>query len=467
MKKFKKIIAVVAAMAMTVAMSFGALAATGTDSIQVTNTVKDETYNLYKMFDLKVNEDKSAFSYTVSEAWKTFFDEKGDGAKYITVFNGYVTEIKDKDGVVTDDAKDLAKAATVFAKNLTPDKTVKATSDTVNFDGLNDGYYLITSTLGTKAMIQTTPQASDVKINEKNPEDTIEKKVKEDSTEEWGNKNDAQVGQTVEFQSTAVLHPNTRNVKIHDTMTLGLTFNKDIVIKNGETALTETTDYTVAYNENNETFTVTFTDSYLNGLTADTTLTVTYSAVLNENAVVNNNITDQTNTTSITYGDKQSVEDETTTTTHKFSVYKHAAGSTTNLPGAIFKVELGDGTVLQLIKLDDNNYRIAKKNADGTFETGAVETFTTVANGDIVIWGVDSDKYLLEETEAPSGYNKLADKKEVVVDAGNDTRVDVENTTGNMLPTTGGMGTTILYVAGAILVIAGAAVLVIKKRHEA
>ena len=235
MKKFKKIIAVVAAMAMTVAMSFGALAATGTDSIQVTNTVKDETYNLYKMFDLKVNEDKSAFSYTVSEAWKTFFDEKGDGAKYITVFNGYVTEIKDKDGVVTDDAKDLAKAATVFAKNLTPDKTVKATSDTVNFDGLNDGYYLITSTLGTKAMIQTTPQASDVKINEKNPEDTIEKKVKEDSTEEWGNKNDAQVGQTVEFQSTAVPHPNTRNVKIHDTMTLGLTFNKDIVINPNKT----------------------------------------------------------------------------------------------------------------------------------------------------------------------------------------------------------------------------------------
>lgn len=143
-----------------------------------------------------------------------------------------------------------------------------------------------------------------------------------------------------------------------------------------------------------------------------------------------------------------------------FIVYKHESGSDKNLAGAVFKVEKEDGTVIPLIKIDNNNYRVAKSGEENT-----VQTFTTVANGDIVIWGVDSDSYKLEETLAPAGYNQLKEKVDVTVDAANSTRAEVVNNKGSELPSTGGIGTTIFYVAGAALI--AVAVKLLANRREA
>ena len=449
--KMKRLITLLLAAAMIFCMSVPAFAddAAKNDSITVNDTVKDETYNLYKMFDLSVNNETNptAYTYTVNEDWEDFFDENAD---LIT---------KDDQGYVTDiaDPAALAKAAAKYAKdnNMSPLQSEKAAADSVTFSGLDNGYYLITSTLGTVAMTETTPDAKSVTVKEKNPEDTIDKEVQEDSTKAWGDENDAQVGDTVNYRSTATLLPNTRNVKIYDTMDSGLIYNKDLVIE----GLTEDDEYTIA--EDDDGFTVTFTDAYIDSLTETTELKLTYSAVLNEKAVTGENgceIVPQNNKIQITYGDKQSVEDETVTTTHKFSVYKHAAGSEDNLAGAVFKLKK-NGTDLKLVKIDDNNYRVAKEG-----ETG-VDTFTTVADGDIVIWGVDADNdYALEETDPPEGFNKLSADVDVEVDAENGTRVDVENKSGNELPSTGGIGTTIFYVLGSILVAAAAILLITKKR---
>ncbi|MBQ2911840.1 MAG: LPXTG cell wall anchor domain-containing protein, partial [Clostridia bacterium] len=158
-------------------------------------------------------------------------------------------------------------------------------------------------------------------------------------------------------------------------------------------------------------------------------------------------------------GDAQFVEASTTTTTHKFSVYKHAEGKAEYLAGATFSLKKG-GVVVKLIKIDDNNYRVANGE-----EEGAVETFTTNTNGDIVIWGVDSDNdYTLKETAAPSGYNMLTDEVAVTVNADNATRIEVENKTGVKLPTTGGMGTKMFYIIGMMLM-TGSAVMLITKKH--
>ena len=471
---FKKIMALVTALVMMLAvMSVSAFAEDGdtpavpvkNDSITVTGTKTGETYSLYKMFDLKVDSETNptAYSYTITDSWKAFFT--GEGASYITVSDtGYVTAISD--------AAALAKeaAAYVKTKTLTALTSKEAAGETVVFSGLEDGYYLITSTLGTVAMTETTPDKTAVTVNEKNPADTIEKTVKEDSTGTYGKNNDAEVGQLVEFKSVATLNTHTRNVFIHDTMDSGLTFsgNDSIHIYTDEACTTalDPANYTVlATPQTGDTFTIQIADIYADSVAAGTKLYITYTATLNENAVVKGTdgtaIVDQNNKTKITYGDKQSVEDQTVTTTHKFSVYKHAKGATDNLAGAIFKVKKADGTAVRLIKLDDNNYRVAKEN-----ETGAVETFTTVASGDIVIWGVDSDSYKLEETAAPSGYNKLTSDVDVTVDAANSTREDVENVSGSTLPSTGGMGTTFFYIVGAVLVIAAGALLVFKKRFS-
>lgn len=88
----------------------------------------------------------------------------------------------------------------------------------------------------------------------------------------------------------------------------------------------------------------------------------------------------------------------------------------------------------------------------------------TLATGNITIEGVDSDKYYLEETDAPLGYNKLTERVEVVVDANNNFVSEIANLSGNMLPSTGGIGTTIFYVVGGLLVVGAGILLITKKR---
>lgn len=449
MKHMRKIFAILLTLILVMSLAT-AVSATTNDSITVNSAVKDETYDIYKLFDLSVNDEEAPtrYAYTVNSNWATFFST-GAGASYITLENGYVTAVSD--------AAALAKAAAAAANAAHKVDSVTASTTTVVFDGLENGYYLITSTLGTAAMIETTPDQEDVTVDEKNPQPTIAKAVKEDSTGTFGTTNNAQIGDTVEFQLTVTLYPNTRNVKVHDEMATGFTYTADSVDIDG---LTENTDYTVSESgSDGDTFCITFADAYINALTQRTELTVTYSAILNENVVANNAIVPQDNTASITFGDSQSVEVSTTTTTHKFALHKYADG-VANLPGATFQLKK-DGAIVDLVLIDNNNFRIAKAG-----ETGTVNSFTTVDTGNIVIWGVDADDdYALVETAPPAGYNQLHAEKAVgAVAADNSTVVEVENKSGTELPSTGGVGTTLLYIIGGILVLVAVVLLVIKKR---
>jgi LPXTG-motif cell wall-anchored protein len=485
MKKMKKIFALLIAMVMVLGMSTSVFAA-GTNEITVTGTIKDETYKLYKMFDLVVDDqdNPTAFKYTVATAWKTFFTT-GAGKDYVTInaTNGHVEWVSGKDTEA--DMIKLAQDAASYAASLTADGTEVASDTTVKFTGLDNGYYLITSTLGTKAMIDSTPTKPTQTITEKNPKDTIEKKVQEDSNSAWGTSNDAQVGDTVHFKSIAKVEPYTRNVYIHDTMDSGLTFTNGsikVYVGNDSTETELNSEYyeILSTAQEGDTFTIQIKDSYITTLSETTYLTVTYDAVLNEKAISSTPaIVDQKNKTTITYGDKQSVNSETTTTTRKFEIKKHNSSDTV-LAGAHFKlyiktadaveandaegIEAKDATYdeVKVIKIDDNNYRVATAN-----ETANAVEIITVASGNIVVWGVDSDTYYLEETVAPDGYNLLADKQEVTVAAANNTVADVLNQTGAELPSTGGIGTTIFYIIGAILVIGAGVVLVTRRRMNA
>ena len=469
----KKVWAFMLAIMLVLAMNVTVLASEGepeattkNDSITVTNAKPGETYELYKLFDLKVNSetDPTAYTYTVNSDWAAFFAAGGAGEQYVTINDaGAVTAISD--------AAALAKAAAAWTGKPAPKQTVgplAADATTAEFTGLEDGYWLITSTMGTIAMTETTPDKEAVTVNEKNPEETIEKKVIEDATDAPVDENDVQIGDLVTFQSTVKLVKGTRNVVVHDKMDNGLTYTAGSVTIAG---LTKETEYTV--NErptDGDTFDITFDQNWIDELDFGDEgykeYVITYTATVNENAVVKDEngvaIVDENNKTHVSFGDgTNSTEDSTTTTTHKFSVFKHATDKTDNLAGAVFSLKK-NGTVVKLIKLDDNNYRVA--NGD---EKGAVETFITVADGDIVIWGVDSDNdYTLEEITPPDGYNKLTAEVKVTVNAGNGTRIDVENKAGSELPSTGGAGRTLLYVVGSVLVI-GASVLLIARRRMA
>ena len=190
----KKFVSVLLALAMTLALSVSALAA-GTNTITVTGAQKDETYNIYKMLDLSVNEDKTAYTYTVNTAWKVFFTT-GAGKDYVDINDqGYVTWKTGMDAADKMEAFGKAAAAYAVDNKLQPVGTIKAPADdSIKFENLESGYYLITSTNGTLAMVDTTPTNPDATVNEKNPDSTIDKQVQEDSTGNYGDKNDADRG---------------------------------------------------------------------------------------------------------------------------------------------------------------------------------------------------------------------------------------------------------------------------------
>ena len=255
-----------------------------------------------------------------------------------------------------------------------------------------------------------------------------------------------------------------KNYVMHDKMEDGLTFNKDSVQIAG---LTKDTHYTVntpvsgaAAPTDDCTFEISFADSYLNSITADTELTVTYNAVLNEKADVTNG---EKNEVQLKWGDNNHTEWGTTTTkTYQFEILKYDAEDDAKKPlaDAEFKLLKVDGTEVKVVKVSDTEYRVANGN-----ESGAGVPIVTVANNKIVVKGVDLAEYQLEETKSPHGYAKLsAPQKFEVKESNTILTVEVANTAGHTLPSTGGMGTTLFYVVGGILVIGAAAILILRKR---
>ena len=474
---------------MTLALSVSALAA-GTNTITVTGAQKDETYNIYKMLDLSVNEDKTAYTYTVNTAWKVFFTT-GAGKDYVDINDqGYVTWKTDKKDAASMEAFGKAAAAYAVDNKLQPAGTIKAPADdSIKFENLESGYYLITSTNGTLAMVDTTPTNPDATVDEKNPDSTIDKQVQEDSTGNYGDKNDADIGQTVNFQVTINVKKGAKNYVMHDQMTTGLTFDASSVkVYNEDGTAVAGENYTVKTTDRKDstcTFEIEFKQTYLDTITADTTLTVEYSATLNENAKVGEA---ETNKAKLTWGDKsETVWEETKTYTWKIDVYKYTVVKATEegkensekaLADAQFVLYKTVENVKYYAVVDANN-KITGWTTEGVKpEEGAdasktyASVFTTPASGKFTITGLDSDTYYLEEIVAPAGYNLL--KAPITVTVKNDGTVTygdnstgevrVLNSTGTELPSTGGMGTTIFYVLGGVLMAGAFVLLVVRKR---
>lgn len=481
MKHLQKITCILLALLLVCAMGTTAFAeniSLGGNMISVKNAQPGETYKLYKLLDLSVSEDLEAYTYTLNTEWNDFFTT-GAGKDYVDL-----TDIGDsKKAVAWKSDKGDASSMETFGKAAASAAASKSALQTIvagvegeilAFTGLEPGYYLVTSTNGTLAIVESTPRKTETVIEEKTKNPTLDKQVQEDSQtsttgQGWGEENSAQIGDTVNFKLTVAVKKGAKSYVIHDKMEDGLTFNASSVAIAG---LTKDTDYTVVTSGLTDgcTFEIRFTETYLNSITADTTLTVTYNATLNANADVVNG---ENNDAKITWGNNSSTEwDRTNTKTYKFEVKKHKTGDTsTNLAGAEFQLKK-DNAVVKLIKVSDTEYRVATAEEIAANGDSLVDTFVTVSTGNTVISGVDLDTYTLVETKAPAGFNLLKAPVSVEVTAEKVTAVggmvvEVANSTGTQLPSTGGMGTTMFYVFGSILAAAAAILLVTKKRMSA
>ena len=420
-----------------------------------------------------------AYAYKANSAWADWLKTQ---TSYVSIdAQGYVTWVAaTDDATVAAFAKAAQAEATKQGSTITADSTTTASSTTVTFSDLKLGYYLVDSTLGTLCSLDTTNPS--VTIQEKNVAPGNEKKVEEDSTGNYGEKNDAYIGQTVKFQSTITAQAGAENYVFHDKMSAGLTYTGVTSVTLNGTAVDNTDEkaYTVKTSELGDdcTFHVVFTQAFCDTLKANDKIVISYTATVNKDAVVGGN--GNKNESWLKYGennDLTTTPSETTTYTWDVDVFKYTKNGETEKPLAGAKFTLSkkaDGTdPIALVNEGNNVYRVATKD-----DTNTVTEITTDSTGKFTIKGLDSDTYYLTETAAPAGYNKLADPITIVIGENgvvNGTtdapqgveEVKVLNQSGTELPSTGGMGTTIFYVVGSILLIGAAVLLITKKRMSA
>lgn len=489
MKKILKSLLVVALLLVQLVPMINVSALNGTNAVKdgtitIGNPVIGETYEIYKLFDLEsYDTEKGAYTYTISESsvWYNFMNT-GAGKDYVTL-TAYGTgkyivtwKVGEEDAVVAA----FARAALTYAEDneFTPlDTKTAEEGQTVVFSGLSLGYYLVDSSLGTLVGLNSTVR--DVTINEKNTPPRIDKTVEEKG--EYGDTSTGKIGDTVNFKVEIYAKKGAQKYVLYDKMDEGLTFNTNsIVVKVGETTLTKGTDYTVATEDiDDKTFVVTFTKTYLDSITADTTIVVTYSAVINEKAEINGD--GNLNETSLKYGDNTETEpDYTRTYVLNFELMK--SDGKDELPGAEFKLydaATGGNEIKVYLTETANVYRVA-------YTADELAKATTIAAGTVMIEGLDADViYYLEETKAPEGYNKLTSRVPVqlvsTIGTNNEqtstvtgtssnlltysaNRVTVVNTTGALLPDTGGIGTVLFITIGSLMVLGFGVLLVTKLR---
>lgn len=470
MKHARKLTSLLLALDMVFALAVTAFAA-GAGSITVDNPIAGQDYTAYKIFDVVYNDGQTAYSYTIdsTSAWFNTVDtyskqtnsgltltKVGDTTTYVVTTTGDFSAPPFADALKKAlDANPTAFTGTPLTKSGSPEKA----SATVN----ELGYYFVTSTTGALCNLTTTnPNAN---IHDKN-DMPFKKEV---------DKTNVDVGQTVTFKITGKV-PDYTGFKeytylVTDTMSKGLTFNKDTVeVTVGGAKVDDCTTTVDTTNANKFTVLI----PVLNR-TIGAEIVVTYTATVNKEAIA----VISTNEAKLTYSndptkdetkDSQTEEQKVYTSKIVIDKFETDKKDTVKLEGAEFVLYKkapndADQNAIQYYKQDETTKAVSWVDAiaDAT-------KVTTNANGAASFDGLANGTYYLVETKAPAGYNQLTEAKDVVVTGSitDSTKLsvtaEVANSAGTLLPSTGGMGTTIFYVLGAVLVVGAGVLLVTKKR---
>ena len=447
------------------------------------------TYTIYKVFDAVVSPtDPTKVSYTLPEGKTLTPAMEAAGFSVDTAGN-----VSGPSG--TELSADAIAAITAFVAGDTAVGTITTTGTTAAASAnLPAGYYFITTSTGTVVTIDTNNAAENVDVNDKNTVPSVDKKITgANSIDEDGKKALAQVGTTVNYSAEITIGQGAKGYIFHDTMETGLTYNNDAKVSYGGAEVTAANHFTLG-KVGDDTFTITFDDTYIKTLTVGQKITVTYSATVNDDAITTDPLN---NTCYVSYGDKNSnnktPESEADVYEAKITVTKKD-GENKPLAGAGFVISRASGSEVPNPDYDADAAAAAEA-AGETYDVPATITTTTTEyykiTGKVVSWVTDIEQateytsndqgeiqaftglangtYTLIEKTVPAGYNKAADINFTIAEhdytAENlEQTAEVTNRKGQELPSTGGMGTTILYTIGGIMLVGGAIALVSKKR---
>lgn len=382
-----------------------------------------------------------------------------------------------------------------------------------NFTVQKDGQIQVDGNVSANATIQVANHRPDMK-----------KEVKKGDS--WAQDAPYGVGDTVPYKITIEVPQNIDKLStftVTDTPT-GLKDNVgSIKIKDGTTALTSGTDYTVAA-EGTDGFKIDFI------LTSNTvkacaghTVTITYNAVVKDTAVVGGN--GNSNNAKLTYTNKINSDNTPGTTTNTIEdsavmysfgikVVKTAEDGNTPLLGVVFdlyreaktgETSIVDAETVKKAGLDSTKSWILVKSGLTTNASGIIDTSDST-NATNYTHGLANGDYYLVETKTVDGYNLLTKPVEVKLDVTATTtwqKTNVYDASGNLvkhgtvtkttfthtsnngdatktelavakvinrkgftLPVTGGFGTLLFSGIGVLLVLAGVGVLFSLKKKS-
>ncbi len=540
-KVIKKLLAALLAVAMVCAMAIPAFAYNPGETKEDLNTKHD--YGAFQIFEGVISKDNETLSdvnwgQNITEPDIFLANLKNDstiGEKFETAATA-----QDVLAVISKwhDSDDNSIAfARVVCHYLYPDAnanpTPVATDHTGGINIPKSGYYLIvdTSTFSdddfyhayNSFFLLNVPQTPYVVlVNHKVVKPTVEKEVYDNDNNDissagnndgWGSSADHAINEKFQFRLIAKLPASKDNgraydyykkytVCFNDTLSDGITFDKldKVEIANvdgGNPQVIDAANYTRTPN-GSQSFKLSIdnvkTCAAAAGLNLNdgATITVTYTAHLNENATVNTaggpNTTDNKNSVFLQYSNNPRIDTSLDyTTTSEVCVYTYQLNNTkyrdevnenNKLEGAGFRLYSDEAcTPEQEVKLykKDNFYYPIKDATDKAQD--AVEMFSD-EHGQFNVKGLDAGTYYLKETKTPDDYSPCPDKKIVISATHNEYNVNLSGESnlnnkiinikagGITLPSTGGIGTTIFYVVGGGLMVAAIVLLVTKKRME-
>lgn len=381
--------------------------------------------------------------------------------------------------------------------------------DTSPFSG-GDSYHAYNSFL-----LKVNQKNYHVQITPKVVKPTVKKEVYDNDdgsssgdNNGWGSSADHAINEEFKFQLIATLPESENNgraydyyneytVRFNDTLSNGITYDRlDSVVINSDGHTYDITNDSSMYEvddsqlKNDNSFVVSIPDVKTCvkdpefNLNNGATITVTYTAHLNENAAVNGSAENK-NSVRLQYSNNPRPDGEywgyTPTPESEVYVYTYQLNNTkraetengTPLPGAVFQL-YSDADCKNEVKLyQDGEFYYPIKNATGK---EAVE-MKSAANGQFNVKGLDAGTYYLRETTPPAGYSACPDTTIVISATHDGNRVNLESSKlyttiinnkagGITLPSTGGIGTTLFYVVGGGLMVAAIVLLVTKKRME-
>lgn len=515
MNKMKKVLSVILTAIMVLAMSIPTFAASkGADNIY--GTADDRGTITIKGIDEETGIEVKA--YPIIEA---VYGDNGSFSGYKSLYT--VSEIT-KDQVVNSDITLSAAQLTEYANKVT------GTSHTMTKD--SNGNYVAEVPVGAYIVLVTKTEAhsynpmvvsvtytnnngsTDITdgnlditdgeaVAKKSDAPEVDKKItnanKDANASDKGHS--VNIGDDVNYEVSVNPIPNYTGdhpvLNVVDTLSTGLTYNNDLVVKIDETTLTKNVDYTVEFDKAKNEITVNFVvgGKYTLNAYQGKAAVITYSAKLNKDAALNNlaNTNDVTlNYTKDSKTTGNEDDDNSKTYTYTFDIDGAATGTT----GIITKTGVENETETALNGAEFGLYT-SKEDAKNNMNSVATQKSKKEGDvdGQLHFTGLKAGTYYLKEISAPAPYSVNNNIYTVVITAEYYTEANAEqnidkgmlkkwtvtiddnevasfeathswsktgegttikNTKISSLPSTGGIGTTIFTIGGCAIMIVAA-----------